>query len=252
MKILAVTCLTGGEDLVVMAEEMLSSLRECIPAGVDLMSSCVTQGAARRVDGLLVDCQLVRKKNLGFAAGMNDAIDNAVNAGFNPDRVLCLNTDLQFPDKDWLRKLIQARPIEPRILCPATDKTALYKQDGPKDNKSFDEVEVSAYCWLVPFKWCLLLLNRYRFWLFDPEFFAFGEDNQTAFILAKWFGPKVFHVVPRSFVKHLRHKTSEVVKPDRRASSRLLREFFQDELKNPKLRSDLKSWAQRYVRVLKP
>lgn len=252
MKILAITCLTGGEDLVVMAEEMLLSLMECVPAGVDLKTSCVTQGAARCVDGLLVDWQVVRKKNLGFAAGMNDAIENAVNAGFNPDFVLCLNTDLQFPDKDWLRKLLEVMPIEPRIFCPATDRTALYKQDGPKDKKSFDEVEVSAYCWLVPFNWCLLLLNRKRYWLFDPEFFAFGEDNQTAFLLAKWFGPKIFRMVPQSFVRHLRHKTSEVVKPDRRASSMILRRFFQDELKNHGLRPDLQAWARRYVRALKP
>jgi len=58
-------------------------------------------------------------------------------------------------------------------------------------------------------------------------------------------------MVPRSFVKHLRHQTSDVVKPDRRKSSRLLRTFLQAELSDPKLRRDLRDWAQRYLKILK-
>lgn len=251
MKVLAVTCLTGGPDLVAMAQRCLDGIR-CTNIGIrdlDMRFSVIAQG----VDG---DCAMplaswIKRlpENRGFAAGMNLAIEQAVAFGHIPEWILCFNTDLEFPNHDWLRTLLSAASPK-RIVCPATDKTALYKQRGPLDRNPFDTQEVSAYCWLVPFAWCEFLKETYGFWLFDEDFFAFGEDNWTSFLLAKRFGPQIFRIVPRAFVRHLRSKTSSIVKPSRTASSRLLVDKLRRELKHSELRPDLRRWAERYVKIL--
>jgi len=246
MKILAITCYTGGEDLVQMTERCVESLWSC-KSFMKMDIFAIGQGVTR---AQFESAGTVHPKNHGFAWGMNEAIQDGVTEFGRPDYVLCFNNDLEFPDPNWLQLLLEAARSD-RITVPVTDKTALHKQARAVDKPSFDVQEASAYCWLVPFEWCLFLKQFYGWWLFDPEFFAFGEDNKTAWLLSKAYGPKVFRMVPRSFVKHLRHQTSDVVKPDRRKSSRLLRTFLQAELSDPKLRRDLRDWAQRYLKILK-
>jgi glycosyltransferase involved in cell wall biosynthesis len=207
----------------------------------------IGQGVTRAAFG---SAGTVYLRNKGFAWGMNKAIQEGISIFGRPDYVLCFNNDLQFPDKDWLRILLRAAPAG-RITVPATDMTAIYTQPKPLNKNPFDIQEMSAYCWLVPFEWCEFLKKTYGWWLFDTGFFAFGEDNKTAWLLSKEFGPHVFRVVPRSWVRHLRHQTTSVVKHDRRESSRRLKQFFEAELGKPDLRSDLRKWAKRYVKKLK-
>ena len=249
MKILAVSCYTGPQELCDMALDMVLKLKECVPDGVELRESLVAQGAAQCIGGYYateVD------QNVGFAFGMNTAIEHAHD--WEPDFVLCLNTDLQFPDKNWLRLLIDiARKSSNRILVPSTDSTAIRVQPRAIDKPSFPVEEMSAYCWLVPFKWCQFLKQRYGFWLFDEDFApAYGEDNWTAYLFAKEFGAKPFRYVPRSFVKHLRARTSRTVKHDRKASSALLVKKLKHELETYTLSAHLKLRAKNLIKVLTP
>lgn len=252
MKVLAVTCYTGDEELVDMTRECLWSLRDCEPVGVELQMSSTAQGAFRTIEdqGSWVDMPT----NIGFAFGMNAAIETGVNHYGEPDHVLCFNNDLQFPYKNWLGELTDiAGAILPfdQVLVPATDRTAIRIQPGPLDKASFPVQENSAYCWLVPFAWCQFLKETYGFWLFSEDFApAYGEDNWTAFLLSKKFGSKAFRYVPRSFVKHLRGRTARTVKHDRKKSNRVLVDKLNVELKDPSLRSDLRKWGQHLIRVL--
>lgn len=247
MKVLAVTCYTGGKDLCEMALKMLLALKKCVPTGIDFRESAVAQGAETCVGGYYTT---VVEKNIGFAFGMNAAIENAHD--WDPDYVLCLNTDLEFPNKDWLRKLLEIAvdPAE-QIAVPATNNAAIRIQQGPRSLSSYPVQESSAYCWLIPFAWCKWLKEKHGFWLFSEDFgVAYGEDNWTSFLLSKKFGPKIFRYVPRSFVKHLRARTSRTVKHDRKRSNRVLVDKLKIELQDPKIRGDLKLWAKRYIHIL--
>lgn len=249
MKVLAVSCCTGGEDLVQMTEACVDGLLESKPVNVELNVWVHAQDTTRVPSGINAG-RSGDSHNKGFAHGMNTAIREGLLDSGDPDYVLCFNNDLVFTRKNWLKVLL-GRATQYRVTLPGTDRTALHKQSGPVDKAPFDVQEASAYCWLVPFAWCKFLKKTYGWWLFDPQFFAFAEDNKTAFLLSKRFGTKAFRIVPRSFVHHMRHQTTSVVKPNRRESSRILKEFFQAELKDPKLRPDLRKWAERYVRALK-
>lgn len=247
MKVLAVTCYTGGEELVEMTEQTLQQLRSTAPPSATLHVCSTAQGAARIIE--TEGRWAWSFKNEGFAAGMNASIEEGVDFFGAPDYVLCFNNDLEFPHRNWLQVLLDAATPS-FITVPATDKTALHKQPGPLPRPSFRTEEASAYCWLVPFAWCEHLKQRHGWWLFDPAFFAYGEDNWTAFLLSKAFGPKIFRMVPRSFVRHLRHQTSRHVKLSRTQSNRLLVDRLAAELKDPKLRPDLRRRAERYIAIL--
>ena len=61
----------------------------------------------------------------------------------------------------------------------------------------------------------------------------------------------MFKLVRRSFVKHLRKKTSAVVPHDRKKTAKILANKMRAELKDKKLRPDLVAWIHRYLRLLK-
>lgn len=249
VKVLAVTCFTGGADLRDMTDEMLASLVGCIPEGVDLKSAVVGQGTEYMLQAS-EPCVLYwdEPENKGFGFGMNKAIDTS--ADWDPDYVLCLNNDLQFPRKNWLKELLRAASPD-HICVPATNKSAIMVQTGPVNREPLRLQEMSAYCWLVPFRWCQWLKEHHGFWLFDEEFGSYGEDNYTAFLLSKVYGKKIFRYVRRSWVRHLRGRTAAIVKPNRRKSSQILIDRFREQLKYPRLRPDLQQWAKRYLAVLK-
>ncbi|HET6494079.1 MAG TPA: hypothetical protein VFH61_01795 [Thermoleophilia bacterium] len=253
MRILAVTCYTGPEKLVKMTESCVQGLVDS-PTDqheVDLCVSAYGQGAERMAFGASVSTN--QEENKGFAHGMNAAIDMGLRAMIAgpPDYVLCFNNDLRFPRLYWLAKLLDAA-VPNRVCVPATNRAAIRIQKGPINGVPIDVPEMSAYCWLVPFKWCQWLKEHMGWWLFDPAFYAYGEDNWTAFMLSKQYGRNVFRYVRRSFVDHCHGRTSKHVKPDRRLSNRLLVDRLTAQLKYPKLRGDLREWAQRYIAILKP
>jgi len=231
-----------------MTEKCVASLRECEPVGIPMQVSSVSQGAARQIGGDPLHTN--HAKNVGFAFGMNFAIDHGTSYFGEPDYVLCFNNDLEFPEAAWLEELVkEAHPT--RICVPTTDRTSLHAKPGPIASPPAKVQEMGAYCWLIPFAWCKWLKETYGFWLFSEEFApAYGEDNLTSFLLSKKHGPKIFRLVFRSWVKHLRGKTSSVVKHDRRKSSRLLVEKLRQQLKDPKLRPDLCKWANSTIAIL--
>jgi len=255
VNILAVTCYTGGEELCHMTDHCLRALRDCVPKGVEMLISVTAQGAeVSTLTEMAADYIYLAPKNVGFAYGMNRAIQMAVQCESEaPDWVLCFNNDLLFPNRGWLRKLIDIadHPTE-QIIVPMTDSAAIRIAPGPRSKPSFKAQESSAYCWLIPFAWCQWLKETHGFWLFDEAFApAYGEDNWTAFLLSKHFGTNIFRIVPRSFIKHLRARTSRIVKHDRKASNRVLVDKLRGELKDPHLRPDLRRWAERYIHILK-
>ncbi len=249
MKILAVTCYTGGEELCRMTSRMLYDLVGTPTGGANLVTSVVAQGATAALD--IATLYFVdHPENVGFGFGMNLAIDNGVRLDGEPDYVLCLNNDLEFPNKNWLKVLL--KEVSPNyVFVPATDKAAIVVQKGPMALHSIAMQEMSGYCWLVPFKWCQWLKKEHGFWLFSEEFGSYGEDNWTAFLLSKQYGQLVFRYVRRSWVKHLRGRTAAVVKPNRRQSSRVLIAKFKAQLASSNLRGDLREWAKRYIATLK-
>lgn len=259
MKVLAVTCYTGGAELVQMTSRCIDAIRCGLPEGpdaVDFEVSACAQGVEHALD-VDPDHFIDYGENVGFAFGMNLAIDNGVRFGGDPHWVLCFNNDLEFPDPNWIGLLtaIAAARSDPKlykILVPATDSAAIRVQARAQNKNSHDVQESSAYCWMVPFAWCQWLKKTYGFWLFDEDFApAYGEDNWTAFLLSKQFGENVFRFIPRAFVKHLRARTSRIVKHDRKRSNRTLVDKLRGELKDPSLRPDLRRWAERYVSILK-
>jgi len=244
-----VTCFTGDDDLCDMTEAMLSDLWRTSEGPVDeLKVSIVAQGAARET-GYLCDIVTVVSRNIGFAFGMNQAIE--AGHTWEPDYVLVLNNDLLFPDYGWFAELMN----EARSDCvssPATDVTARHPQEWPTDEAPRMVQQLSAYAWLVPFAWCQDLKERYGYWLFDEEFApAYGEDDWAAFVLSKLHGPKVFQLVHRSWVKHLKARTSATVTCDRRKTSKLLADRLRKQLTRANLRRDLRQWATNLLRILK-
>ena len=160
MRILAVTCFTGGEELAKMTQDCLLELAECVPTGVELKTSVVAQGWSA-----LPTCPIgtlyLAPHNVGFAYGMNRAIEAGFIERKEFDYVLCFNNDLQFPNKGWLRKLVDIAEQTTQVLCPATDSAAHRTQTGPEDKPSYPVDNNSAYAWLVPFKWCKFLKDTY-------------------------------------------------------------------------------------------
>ncbi|MCP4899967.1 MAG: glycosyltransferase [bacterium] len=208
MKILAITVYAGSEKLVAMTENMLDQFKECVQLAderctVDVVT--VHNGAARHVKNELCGQQVMFGRNQGFAKGVNAAIDSFLR---DHDAVLVLNNDLEFPEPGWLEELVRAWS-SPYVLSPCTDRTATKEAlDDCSRNANPKRVpQVSAFCWLVPARVIRMLRDRWGFPLFDPDFFAYGEDDYTGAILRNRYGAMPFKVVPRSWVKHLKHQT---------------------------------------------
>lgn len=252
LRILAITCYTGGEGLVRMTEKMLQGLKSTVPTdSCEMRVSITAQGAERMVDFKLFHYANTQPKNISFAFGMNHAIETALSLTDKPDYVLCMNNDLEFTQPAWFRILLQHAQIH-KVVCPVTDRTALHAQRGPIMVAPTDVDDLSAYCWLVPFGLCEFLKCEHGFHLFSEDFRpGFGEDNWTSYLFTKKLGPKVFRLVRRSFVKHLRHQTTKAVLHDRGKTSKILADKLRVELKDNKLRPDLKVWINRYLKLLK-
>lgn len=247
MKVLAVTCYTGGEEMCAMTERMLEGLQRT-KCSCELVVSITAQGGVRDVG----PAEYVHsvEKNVSFAYGMNSAIENGRSC--NPDYVLCLNNDLEFPEKQWFRELIRTA-LPNRVEAPSTDRAATPTQPHSIDKVSSAIEEVSAYCWLLPFAICELLKEKYGFWLFSEEFVpCYGEDNWTSYLLTKHYGPSpVFRLIHRSWVKHNHGSTSRKTPHNRKKTFTTLRNKLLKEAKSQKLRPDLRRWINRYDRMLR-
>lgn len=214
MSILVITVYAGSAKLVAMTERMLEELEDSIvrfenqdyDETVDVIA--VNNGAVRAVDkeALYFD-HITHEKNIGFGKAVNHAIKTKLRVEHTD--VLVLNNDLEFPDPNWLTRLLTER--ESFYVCsPTTDLTATKEAQakGPVSDKPAKRVaQVSAFCWLVPRRVINALRTRFGFQLFDPEFFAYGEDDYTGAVLRKIYGGTPFKVVRRSWVRHLKGQT---------------------------------------------
>jgi hypothetical protein len=222
--ILALTVVAGSKKLVKMTNEMLRQLSNCMVFDVDPMRVVVFHnGCDGDVDKDLVDFRYWSDKgNIGFGQAVNLLIErelfDAPKAGGQGDdvkftHVLVLNNDLEFPDKEWLRELLSEREGN-LVLSPCTDNTAT-REAISNGRRNVDPIRVSqcsAFCWLVPVPVIHALRRKMGFNLFDPDFFAYGEDDYTGAVLRRYLDKRPFKVVPRSWVRHLKAKTGAEMK----------------------------------------
>lgn len=207
VKIVAVVPFTGSEELVAMTERCIEGLTDC---GVDVVA--INNAASRPLRTMPHVYEHFVTENLGFGKAVNLGIRMALLRNSEVTHVLVANNDLEFPDEDWLVHLI--REIEhPKVLSPKTNRTAnpSSRAKGPEDKPATKVAQVSAFCWLVPIDVIRAIHSRFGFHLFDPAFFAYGEDDLTGAILRHLFGPKPFKVVAKSWVDHLKGRTSKEV-----------------------------------------
>lgn len=209
--ILAITVYAGSKELVQMTEDMLQVfMHQKAKLDEEVVVTAVCNGAERPVAKGYADHRTFFDENVGFGKAVNKTIEIAIACGDQFTDVLVMNNDLEFPNEDWLRQLIEARDGK-RVVSPMTDKTAAKsaRSKGPINKSPFQAAHVSAFCWLVPRSVISMFRGRYRYPLFDPDFFAYGEDDLAAAIMRKWIAPKPFTVVPRAWVRHLRNKTGK-------------------------------------------
>ncbi len=218
------TCYTGGLELCDMTQRMVNGFKGT--TGVEI--AVVGQGCAKPVS----DCHYIETEtNEGFAAGINRAIEAHIARRLvEPKFVVVLNNDLEFPDPAWIGELLSETDGK-HICTPVTDNTGIKVAEaaGPGRGTILAPM-VGAFCWLVPFKHCRMLLERYGFWMFDTDFgFGYGEDDYTAAILRKELDMQTpFKVVKSSWVKHLRSVTARTVKIDRQKQFRILKEKLRE------------------------
>jgi len=211
MKIIAIVPFTGSFELTVMAERCMASLLE----HVDVLA--MDNGAELGPTGIGIALGFTNRfrhielgENIGFGKAVNRGIKIAMSEGAT--HVLVANSDLEFPQEGWFGELV-AEVEGNYVLSPTTDITACPESRAAEavDKSPVFSPQVSAFCWLVPLPVIKRIQARYGFELFDPHFFAYGEDDLTSAILRKQFGPKPFKVVRRSWVKHLKGKTAKEV-----------------------------------------
>lgn len=193
---------------------------------------------------------IILDNNHSFAFGINRAIQEH-NRLDPPDYVLVLNNDLQFPNKEWLKHLLsEAGPNH--ITVPTTDRTARHRRAAYESKPSYWSHEASAYCWLVPFEWCQYLKKTYGFWMFDEDFKpAYGEDDWTGLLLNQRFGERIFRIVPRAWIKHLKAQSASVQPHDKRKTNAILKAKVLSLMKRRDLNPVLRRRLQGYSRMLK-
>jgi len=208
MRILAVIPFTGDHKLVAMTRRCVREFHEL---GMHVV--VVNNAADERIDLPLEQVtELVMAENVGFGVAVNAAIEIALQVYPELRHVLVANNDLEFPNEKWFEHLI-AEVDGKHVLSPTTNITACpeSREPGPKDVDPVLAPQVSAFCWLVPVEVIQKLRRSFGFNLFDPAFFAYGEDDLTSAIFRKIIGPKPFKVVKRSWVKHLKGQTAKQV-----------------------------------------
>jgi hypothetical protein len=157
----------------------------------------------------------IERKNLGFAKGMNLSFQAGITRHAEPpSHVLCINNDVEMPNSDWLKLLLDVD--DGHVLAPTTDSTATPAQQasGPETRDPVCVPVTPAIAWLMP--WSKVEQLREKLGpnkLFDERFgMAWGEDGYNSAIWQQ-HDQTPFKVVPRSWIKHLGSRTSRHI-PD--------------------------------------
>lgn len=207
MKVVAIVPFSGRSKLVEMTRACVRSIaKHCDVVAVNNNAYTKLELEADNIH------EIVFTKNHGFGIGVNLGIEHVLEEMPEATHVLVANNDLVFHDDAWYDELV--KEVESSyVLAPGTDKTAtkaaLAKSAVDKPATFADQV--SAYCWLVPLQVVRRIRRRYGFNLFDPSFFAYGEDDLTGAILRKQYGPRPFKIVHRSWVHHIKGQTAKEI-----------------------------------------
>lgn len=251
MRLGIITLYAGSDRLVKMTEEMLEGLLDSLHIpDLKVQIVAVNNGAARRIKTKDVN-HVSYGGNMGCARGYNGGYQKLSPC----DYVLTINNDIRMPYRDWLARLL-GEASGKWVACPGTNRTATKESlaKGPVEKKATSIYSVSAYCWLIPWAWTQMLLKTYRFPLFDPAFtVAYGEDNWTALLFQRHYGPEPFRIIHRSWVDHIRAQTAKelTAEVDRKRSSALLRKKVNWLLNQRGLRRDVINRCRWYLKVLK-
>lgn len=218
MDIAAIIPYTGSEKLVKMTEDCINGLFATIlPMHASMRILAVNNAASRELDRTRFPSayahevmELVLDQNYGFGVGVNKALDYLrYGESMKFDAFLIVNNDLKFDDPQWLVKLLE--DYEDRyVASPRTDVTATVEacHPGPADKPPQRLREVSAFCWLVPWRMHAAIESRFGFPLFCPQFSNYGSDDAAAAVLRKIYGETPFKLVHRSWVRHLKAQTA--------------------------------------------
>lgn len=213
MNITAIVPFTGDEELVQMTEDCIRQFMACrMPMGVHVKVVAVNNGACRGIRMPVTDnpCfdppsehRIVER--VGFGPAVNAAIETN-----GADAYLVMNNDLQFPDPEWFSELLIEGTPGLMVSAPCTDITATPEavQQGPVDKAPTIIGQVSAYCWLLSAKVTKVLQERFGWPLFSSLFPNYGSDDATAAALRRIYGPRPFRLVHRSWVRHLKGRTT--------------------------------------------
>lgn len=228
MRVLTITCMTGGVRERNMTEQLMVQLENGYNAA-DCHGSvvCVLQGTHEHITSPLplrvppaVRYRTPRfGTNKGFARGMNAALfAGAFDEKF--DAVLCINNDVEPPEGGrWLDRLLRELWFNPdKVIVPTTNYTGVKEQERqlPTTEEPFDLPETPAVCWLLSWHVCERVFARSKpLQLFREDFGpAWGEDTYASALLRKVLDdPKPFRVVPEAWIKHIGAVTSSHVKP---------------------------------------
>jgi hypothetical protein len=222
MKLLAITCWTGGPPFADMTAKMLTDLVASIEEAEieEWTIAALTQGA--KLDAMLILpvapghwALVTEARNRGFAFGMNKALNKGLSELREPDVVLCLNNDLEMPHVNWLKELLTELQTD-AVLCPKTNYTSVNEQRaaGPEDKPAYFHGVTPAMCWLMPMGVVKVVQEHLGDKMLFPEDLgglAWGEDNYTAGVIRTKVNRRPFKIVPRSWIRHLGAKTSSRV-----------------------------------------
>ena len=162
---------------------------------------------------------ICNKENLGYVIGNNQGIKFALKK-FDPDYIVLANNDVEFIQKDWLKKLIQIAESDTKIglvgtdaICPDGTLTL-----GPTSLNTFDyiferpselmEVEVAADC--------ACLINRKvvdEIGLMDEGFSPISCEMEDYCLRMRASGFKIFRTM-KAVVVHHGAKTSAMLEKD--------------------------------------
>ena len=227
MNLLAITCYAGGKEYLGMTQKMLSDLSDSLGAANanQLLDRWQISVLAQGIRGCkwpeITNYTTFEEvaKNVGYAFGMNRAFKNGVADLPDYDAVLCLNNDIEMPNKGWLAELL-FEYVEDRILCPKTNYTSVNEQRAtkPEDKPPLDHGVTPAVCWLMPRPVVAAITGHLKGKLFPEDLGgrAWGEDNYTSGVVRTKVNRRPFRIVPRSWIKHLGAKTSSKVPPEER------------------------------------
>jgi GT2 family glycosyltransferase len=154
---------------------LLSEKVECVIV-VDNESAGTMKGLA----GVHPRCLIVEQpKNLGFAAGMNVGIENALRIGAS--HILCINNDAQIENTD-IEKLFAALGnqnlymVGPKILNTDGSLQSKGERISPRGRLSFRRTNFRDEIYLT---WACVMLKAetfHRVGFLDTRFFMYQED----------------------------------------------------------------------------